>query len=89
MITATESGPEDSKAKLTPQGLGDNPSLTRVRGYIIWTPSPYQGGWKGQVRARVCVFECAYVPVYAEANISLTRACGHGMWAQDLEMPSL
>jgi len=26
------------------------------RGMMVWTPSPYQGGWKGQVCLEACVF---------------------------------
>uniref|UniRef100_A0A6U4NQ56 Uncharacterized protein n=2 Tax=Hemiselmis andersenii TaxID=464988 RepID=A0A6U4NQ56_HEMAN len=59
---------EGEVSVLQTRQTGDNPSQTESQGFVVWTPSPYQGGWSGHVCVRACTEASACPAVRGEGG---------------------
>ena len=70
---------EDKTAEgLSVEGGGvDNANVGLFRGFLLWTPSPYQGGWSGEICLDACV-DTSACPAYAGGPVEVcSQTCFH------------
>jgi len=85
MLTGrTKSGARVLNADKTGPGLSidqsaaqDNANIGESKGFLMWTPSPYQGGWKGEICLDACV-DTSACPAYPGGPLEVcSQTCFH------------
>ena len=85
MLTGrTKSGARVLNADKTGPGLSidqsaaqDNANIGESKGFLLWTPSPYQGGWKGEICLDACV-DTSACPAYPGGPLEVcSQTCFH------------